>query len=169
VAARFIQAGYQENTLAKTPLGKLPREAIRLLELPRPPQDIIDGFMTLVDLTGKWRMETVEVNGVVQICGIQVRPGDLVCADEAGVAFVPRARGRCAGDRPPDRRGRQQAQDGYRQGHERGGSHYAEIQVKAMIRLTALTQRTRRTQRKNNKHDIKQPAVIQREQRDGSE
>jgi len=92
VAARFIQAGYQENTLAKTPLGKLPREAIRLLELPRPPQDIIDGFMTLVDLTGKWRMETVEVNGVVQICGIQVRPGDLVCADEAGVAFVPRAR-----------------------------------------------------------------------------
>jgi regulator of RNase E activity RraA len=31
------------------------------------------------------------VNGVVQICGVQVSPGDLVCADEAGVAFVPRA------------------------------------------------------------------------------
>ena len=40
-------------------------------------------------ITGKWRMQTVEVNGVVQICGVQVRPGDLVCADEAGVAFVP--------------------------------------------------------------------------------
>jgi 4-hydroxy-4-methyl-2-oxoglutarate aldolase len=42
-------------------------------------------------ITGKWRMQTVEVNGVVQICGVQVSPGDLVCADEAGVAFVPRA------------------------------------------------------------------------------
>ena len=40
-------------------------------------------------ITGKWRMQTVEVNGVVQICGVQVRPGDLACADEAGVAFVP--------------------------------------------------------------------------------
>jgi regulator of RNase E activity RraA len=43
-------------------------------------------------VTGKWRMQTVEVNGAVQICGVQVRPGDLVCADEAGVAFVPRER-----------------------------------------------------------------------------
>ena len=42
-------------------------------------------------ITGKWRMQTVEVNGIVQICGVQVSPGDLVCADEAGVAFVPRA------------------------------------------------------------------------------
>jgi len=43
-------------------------------------------------VTGKWRMQTVEVNGTVQICGVPVRPGDLVCADEAGVAFVPRER-----------------------------------------------------------------------------
>lgn len=41
-------------------------------------------------VTGKWRMQTVEVNGTVQIAGIAVKPGDLVCADEAGVAFVPR-------------------------------------------------------------------------------
>jgi len=41
-------------------------------------------------ITGKWRMQTVEVNGAVQICGVPVRPGDVVCADEAGVAFVPR-------------------------------------------------------------------------------
>ena len=41
-------------------------------------------------ITGKWRMQTVEVNGTVQVCGIQVNPGDLVCADEAGVCFVPR-------------------------------------------------------------------------------
>ncbi len=43
-------------------------------------------------ITGKWRMQTVEVNGIVQIGGIPVKPGDLVCADEAGVAFVPRDR-----------------------------------------------------------------------------
>jgi regulator of RNase E activity RraA len=42
-------------------------------------------------ITGKWRMQTVEVNGTVEICGVQVSPGDLVCADEAGVCFVPRA------------------------------------------------------------------------------
>ncbi len=41
-------------------------------------------------VTGKWRMQTVEINGTVQIAGVQVKPGDLVCADEAGVAFVPR-------------------------------------------------------------------------------
>lgn len=41
-------------------------------------------------ITGKWRMQTVEINGTVQVCGVQVRPGDLVCADEAGVCFVPR-------------------------------------------------------------------------------
>lgn len=41
-------------------------------------------------ITGKYRMQTVEVNGKVQICGIQVSPGDLVCADDAGVAIVPR-------------------------------------------------------------------------------
>lgn len=41
-------------------------------------------------ITGKWRMQTVEINGTVQIAGVQVNPGDLVCADEAGVAFVPR-------------------------------------------------------------------------------
>jgi 4-hydroxy-4-methyl-2-oxoglutarate aldolase len=27
-------------------------------------------------ITGKWRMQTVEVNGTVEICGVQVRPGD---------------------------------------------------------------------------------------------
>lgn len=43
-------------------------------------------------ITGKWRMQTVEVNGTVQVAGIQVHPGDLVCADEAGISFVPRSR-----------------------------------------------------------------------------
>ena len=42
-------------------------------------------------ITGKWRMQTEEIHGTVQVCGVPVSPGDLVCADEAGVAFVPRA------------------------------------------------------------------------------
>lgn len=41
-------------------------------------------------VTGKWRLETVAVNGVVTICGVQVRPGDLVVADEGAVCFIPR-------------------------------------------------------------------------------
>ncbi|OWT62072.1 RraA family protein [Candidimonas nitroreducens] len=40
-------------------------------------------------LTGKWRIEAVEINGPVTICGIRVNPGDLVVADDTGVCFVP--------------------------------------------------------------------------------
>ncbi len=46
----------------------------------------------LTPITGKWRLETVEINGRVRIAGIAVAAGDLVVADEAGVAFVPLAR-----------------------------------------------------------------------------
>jgi regulator of RNase E activity RraA len=41
-------------------------------------------------MTGKWRVESVEINGPVSICGVEVHPGDLVMADGAGVCFVPR-------------------------------------------------------------------------------
>ena len=44
----------------------------------------------VVPLTGKWRVETVEINGSVDIHGIRVEPGDLVVADDSGVCFVPR-------------------------------------------------------------------------------
>lgn len=40
-------------------------------------------------ITGKWRLKTVEINGVVQIAGVCVDAGDLVAADDAGVVFVP--------------------------------------------------------------------------------
>ena len=43
-------------------------------------------------ITGKWRIETMAVNDAVRIAGIEVRPGDLVIADECGVCFVPFAR-----------------------------------------------------------------------------
>jgi len=40
-------------------------------------------------VTGKWRIETVAINVPVAICGVPVKPGDLVVADEVGVCFVP--------------------------------------------------------------------------------
>lgn len=40
-------------------------------------------------LTGKWRIQTVQINHPVQIAGVPVVPGDLVVADETGVCFVP--------------------------------------------------------------------------------
>lgn len=43
----------------------------------------------ITPVTGKWRIETVEINGDVEICGIRVRCGDLVVADDTGVCFVP--------------------------------------------------------------------------------
>src|SRR5262249_41863572 len=44
----------------------------------------------ITPLTGKWRLETAEINGPVEIGGIQVHPGDLVVADDTGVCFIPR-------------------------------------------------------------------------------
>lgn len=45
----------------------------------------------IVPSTGKWRLETVEINGEIDLCGIRVNPGDLVVADSTGVIFIPRA------------------------------------------------------------------------------
>lgn len=45
----------------------------------------------ITPVTGKWRIETVEINGDVEICGVRVSCGDLVIADDTGVCFVPRA------------------------------------------------------------------------------
>ncbi|MGZ5175245.1 MAG: hypothetical protein ACXWIS_13895 [Burkholderiales bacterium] len=36
----------------KSTLGRLPRDAIRMLDIPRLPQDMIESFKALVDLTG---------------------------------------------------------------------------------------------------------------------
>ena len=41
-------------------------------------------------ITGKWRLETVEINGREHIAGISVNAGDLIVADEAGIGVIPR-------------------------------------------------------------------------------
>ena len=43
----------------------------------------------ITQITGKWRLETVEINGRVHIAGVSVNAGDLVTADDAGVVFIP--------------------------------------------------------------------------------
>jgi len=44
----------------------------------------------ITPVTGKWRIETIEINGPVQIGDIRVMPGDLIVADDSGVCFIPR-------------------------------------------------------------------------------
>ena len=46
----------------------------------------------LCAVTGKWRLQTIEINGAVQIGGVRVEPGDLVVADDTSVCFIPRDR-----------------------------------------------------------------------------
>jgi 4-hydroxy-4-methyl-2-oxoglutarate aldolase len=46
----------------------------------------------ITPVTGKWRIETIEINGEIVVAGIRVSPGDIVFADDTGVCFIPRAR-----------------------------------------------------------------------------
>ena len=56
----------------KTTLGRLPRDAIRLFELPRLPDDLIEGYKALVDLTGTISdaMDELGIVGVVPACAL---------------------------------------------------------------------------------------------------
>ncbi len=46
----------------------------------------------ITPVTGKWRLETVEINGEIQMGEVRVNAGDLVVADDTGVVFIPRDR-----------------------------------------------------------------------------
>jgi len=43
-------------------------------------------------ITGKWRMETMEINGDVEFGTALIRCGDIVVADDSGVCVIPRER-----------------------------------------------------------------------------
>lgn len=40
-------------------------------------------------ITGKFRIEAIEINGPVRFHNVQVIPGDLVIADDTGIVFIP--------------------------------------------------------------------------------
>lgn len=46
----------------------------------------------ITPVTGKSRIETVEINGDIEIAGVRVSSGDIVVADDTGVCFIPRER-----------------------------------------------------------------------------
>ena len=46
----------------------------------------------ITPVTGKWRIETVEINGEIVVGGVRVASGDIVLAYDTGVCFIPRAR-----------------------------------------------------------------------------
>ncbi|MBD9597291.1 RraA family protein [Ensifer sp. ENS05] len=41
-------------------------------------------------VTGRWTLETAEINGPITVFGCKVMPGDIVLADASGVCFIPR-------------------------------------------------------------------------------
>ncbi|WEX07986.1 RraA family protein [Chelativorans sp. AA-79] len=49
-------------------------------------------------ITGKWRVQTTEINGPVSICGLRVSPGDLIVADDTGVCIVPHEHARAVAE-----------------------------------------------------------------------
>lgn len=40
-------------------------------------------------ITGRGRLDAIEINGPLDVAGIAVEPGDVVVADRSGIAFVP--------------------------------------------------------------------------------
>lgn len=40
-------------------------------------------------ITGKLRVETIEINGPVTCAGVRVNPGDVAVADDTGIVFIP--------------------------------------------------------------------------------
>jgi 4-hydroxy-4-methyl-2-oxoglutarate aldolase len=45
----------------------------------------------ITPVSGKHRVEAIEINGVVSLGGATVRPGDIVVADDTGVCVIPAA------------------------------------------------------------------------------
>ena len=77
----------------KTTLGRMPREAIRMLDIPRPSKAIIDVFMALVDLTGTLSDACDELGIVAVIPAFQLPPvntGQRIVGPAITVRNIPR-------------------------------------------------------------------------------
>lgn len=77
-------------------------------------------------LTGKWRIETVEINGPVALDGVLVRSGDIVVADDTGVCVLPPERA----DEIVTRAEAQKALEAARIEAVRAGAHVADLPKK---------------------------------------
>ena len=80
--------------MSKTPLGRLPRDAIRMLELPRPSRDILEGYGALVDLTGTVSdaMDELGIVGVVPAYVLPpVAPGKRIVGPALTVRNIQRS------------------------------------------------------------------------------
>jgi regulator of RNase E activity RraA len=43
-------------------------------------------------ITGRGRLDAIEINGPLDLAGVAVEPGDVVVADQSGIAFTPAER-----------------------------------------------------------------------------
>lgn len=60
--------------MPKNTLGRMPRDAIRMLDIPRPSKSVVDAFMALVDLTGTLSDACDELGIVAVIPAYQLPP-----------------------------------------------------------------------------------------------
>lgn len=43
----------------------------------------------ITPVSGKHRLQAIEINGTVALAGLVVRPGDVIAADDTGVCVIP--------------------------------------------------------------------------------
>ncbi|MEO3388009.1 RraA family protein [Mesorhizobium sp. CAU 1741] len=77
-------------------------------------------------LTGKWRIETVEINGPVALDNVLVRCGDIVVADDTGVCILPPDRA----EEIVEKAEAQKALEAVRIEAVRAGTHVADLPKK---------------------------------------
>ena len=79
-------------------------------------------------VTGKWRLQTIEINGPVEIGGVRVEPGDLVDRGrDQRVLRAARAHDRCARAGAAKGRGRGRPLQGDRRRHPGAGYFQGDV------------------------------------------
>ena len=85
--------------------GKIPRERIRMMETPRPPEGIIEGFRALGDASGIVSdvMDELGITGVVGASVLEADPCGLTHCGTGAHRAQHRAARACLRDRAPAR------------------------------------------------------------------